>query len=135
MTSPTVNRQLDEAIIGALREVFDPCSLGQNVPVSIYDMGLVTGWTLRDADLQVQMCVTSPMCMRSPHFVDAAKQKLLALEGVQTVDCQIDPAVLWTPELMTESGRQAVDRVRVASRAAIPLRPRQWAEAPGAVRR
>lgn len=127
--STAVTSDVDVRIRAALESVFDPCSVAQQVPVSIYDMGLVQGWTLNEeGHLRVDMCVTSFMCMMSPHFVEASKDELRKLPEVRSVDCVIDPTVLWTPDRMTETGRDQMAARRTRSLDVVPLRPRQWKE-------
>jgi len=119
----TVNDNIREA----LRAVYDPCSIGQNVPVSIYDMGLVRDWALDDkGDLTVTMCVTSPLCMMSPHFVAAAKERLHALPEVESVNVVIDPTVMWHPDMMTPEGASSMTETRRKSMALMPVKPQQW---------
>jgi metal-sulfur cluster biosynthetic enzyme len=120
----------DEQIIAALHEVYDPCSLALNNPLSIVDMGLVNGWQL-DADgaLQVTMCVTGPGCLMAPKFTAGAREQLLKLPFVRTVDVEVDASVLWSPDLMTDRGRQQQRAAHQRARRLVPVRPQQWREA------
>ncbi|MCW2527182.1 MAG: Metal-sulfur cluster biosynthetic enzyme [Pseudonocardiales bacterium] len=118
---------VNDNIRDALSAVYDPCSIGQNNPVSIYDMGLVRDWVLdEDGRLTVNMCVTSPLCMMSPHFVSAAKAKLRDLPEVSDVDVLIDPSIMWTPELMTKAGADSMSATRRKSMRLAPVTPQAW---------
>jgi metal-sulfur cluster biosynthetic enzyme len=119
--------EIGESVVAALRHVYDPCSIGQNVPVSIYDMGLIQGWDLDgDGQLTLRVILTSPLCMMSPHFLGAAREKLQALDGVRVVSVLLDRDAVWTPDLMTDEGRATVDGARRRSMAAFPVAPQEW---------
>lgn len=120
----------DEQILAALHEVYDPCSLALNNPLSIVDMGLVNGWRL-DADgaLRVTMCVTGPGCLMAPKLTGAAREQLLELPFVRTVDVEVDASVMWTPDLMTDRGRELQRVAHRRARDVVAVRPQQWREA------
>lgn len=88
-----------QAILGA---VHDPCSVAAGRPMSVLDMGLVLDWDLEGDHLSVRFCVTSASCSMAPHFTEAAKQELLKLTGVESVDVVIDTDHLWLPEQMKQ---------------------------------
>ena len=54
MTSDSVTH---EAVVEALRDVYDP-----EIPVNVYDLGLVYEIQLTGADVYVQMTLTAPGC-------------------------------------------------------------------------
>jgi metal-sulfur cluster biosynthetic enzyme len=118
----------DEEVGKALEQVCDPCSIASNAPISIIDMGLVKGWTLGDAgDLVVRMCVTSACCTMAPNIVKGAEEVILrTVTGVRSVRVEIDPTIFWTPDSMTERGRQILAARRQASLAASKVAPQQW---------
>jgi metal-sulfur cluster biosynthetic enzyme len=117
----------DEEIRTALGRVYDPCSLAVNNPLSLIEMGLVRGWCLSsDGALRVRLCVTSPNCMMAPKFLEASRQELGRIEGLTSVEVEVDPSVFWTPELMTEGGRRSAALSRDRSRRGAPVRPQQW---------
>jgi metal-sulfur cluster biosynthetic enzyme len=125
-----VSADLDRRIELALGQVYDPCSLAANAPVSIVDLGLVLGWALDDrANLTVRLCVTSPCCTLAPNIARGVEHALRELPGIATIGVDLDGSVVWTPARMTRRGQATLRRRRQRSRAAVPLRPRQWREA------
>jgi metal-sulfur cluster biosynthetic enzyme len=117
----------DAAIRTALEQVCDPCSIAANAPVSILDMGLVTGWSVDDeSHLVVRMCVTSPSCTMGPHMVRAAEALLSTIPGLKSARVEIDPGAFWTPDHMTRRGKEEVGGRRSSSLAASPVAPQQW---------
>ena len=122
-----MSQDVDEAIRCALQQVCDPCSIAANVPLSLIDMGLVRGWSLDDqGNLVVQMCLTSPSCTMSPYMVKAAQELLTRIAGVKSARVEIDPGFFWTPELMTEQGRQLLSTGRASSVRNTKVAPQQW---------
>jgi metal-sulfur cluster biosynthetic enzyme len=121
--------ELDERIEETLHRVYDPCSLAAQNPISLVDMGLVREWTLDEAGhLDVRMCVTSACCTMSPHFVRASEAELAKLEGVTSVTVRVDAAVFWTPDLMSERGKEKLEERRRATIERTGVRPMMWKE-------
>lgn len=94
---------LDSQIRAVLSRIHDPCSVASGRPLSVIDMGLVTGWTLDGGTLRIGFCVTFPGCTMAPHFTEAAARDLAALPGVARVEVNVDPAFAWGPERMRTS--------------------------------
>lgn len=122
-----VSAGLHAAVGAALHRVVDPCSLTAKAPLSLVDMGLVD-WTADDATGQVavRLWVTGPSCVYGPRLAAAAEREIRRLEGVTAVDVSFDHDVLWSPSMMTPTGRAALAARRSSSLAAAPVRPRQW---------
>lgn len=90
----------DEAITAALNGVFDPCSVAALRPLGLVDMGLVLGWELRGTAVNVRICLTSGDCLMAPHFIEGARDRLLALDGIDSVEIAIDHDFLWSRDRM-----------------------------------
>jgi metal-sulfur cluster biosynthetic enzyme len=113
----------DDEIVDALRRVPDPCSIGQGRPMSIYDLGLVCDWELRDDVVSVRMCVTSPICGMAPHFLRQAREELERIPGIREARCHVDAAVFWTPERMSAEGSERLRAQRARTMAQRGQRP------------
>lgn len=108
----------------ALDQVYDPCSLTTNSPLSIQEMGLVRERRFDESGhVYVRMCVTGPSCMMIGSLVKGVEESVGSIAGVTGVSVQIDAGYFWTPTDMSESGREKLDEVRRASRASLPLIP------------
>ena len=122
-----MDQDLDGKIRAALHEVRDPCSVAANAPLSIIDMGLVRGWSVDEqANVLVEMCLTSPSCTMSPFMVRAAEAALLAVPGVTSARVHLAADFFWTPAEMTEKGRALLEGRRQGSMAATEVTPQQW---------
>jgi FeS assembly SUF system protein len=95
------NDVLKEAVITALKTVFDP-----EIPVNIYDLGLIYDVSINDEQLvHIQMTLTSPGCPVAQTFPGTVEQAVNVVEGVQdcTVELVWEPP--WTQERMSEVAR------------------------------
>ncbi len=91
---------LDE-IKEALRDVYDP-----EIPVNVYDLGLVYDIRLNGGEVYVQMTLTAPGCGMGPYIAQNAEWRIAEVEGVEDVevDMVFDPP--WNPEMITEDGKK-----------------------------
>lgn len=93
--------QLYEAVITALKGVFDP-----EIPVNIYDLGLIYKVTINeDKHVDVDMTLTTPGCPVAQTFPGTVEQAVNQVEGVKdcTVELVWEPP--WTQERMSEAAR------------------------------
>lgn len=99
-----MNEQIRDKIIENLKRVFDP-----EIPVNIYDLGLIYELTVDDNSVKVVMTLTSAFCPSAeeiPADVRAQIEKALTeLNTTRTtsVDVVFDPP--WTPERVSEEAR------------------------------
>lgn len=78
-----------EAIIDALKTVSDP-----EIMINIWDMGLVYKIEQKEnADVYIEMTVTSPMCPVAGVLPQQAAEAVASLEGVGEVEVRI----VWEP--------------------------------------
>ena len=98
MTSDSVTH---EAVVEALRDVYDP-----EIPVNVYDLGLVYEIQLTGVDVYVQMTLTAPGCGMGPYIAQQAEWRIAEVDGVDDVEVEMvfDPP--WSPELLTEDGKK-----------------------------
>ena len=86
-------------VIDALRTVYDP-----EIPVNIYDLGLIYGLDVDEATGQVsiRMTLTAPGCPVAATFPGTVEQAVRAVDGVREAHVELvwDPP--WTRELMSE---------------------------------
>ncbi|HKG39264.1 MAG TPA: iron-sulfur cluster assembly protein [Conexibacter sp.] len=121
---------LDEQVQAALAGVYDPCSVACSTPLSIVEMGLVLGWEY-DAEtrvLQLDMTVTSPGCFMVRNIIEAVERRFEPLEAVKRVVVRMHNDRVWTPAMMSDSGRETLAVRRREAVARIGLEPQQWRE-------
>lgn len=91
-----------ESILDALRTVKDP-----ELNVNIIDLGLVYTVQSREADAEVdvEMTLTSPACPAGPQIIRDAVGALEKLDGVSKANVKLVMSPPWTPERMTDAAR------------------------------
>lgn len=99
-----MNDLLKLQIIENLKQVFDP-----EIPVNIYDLGLIYELTVSDSDVKIVMTLTSAFCPSAEEIPQSVHLQVEnALEKLNTnrtisVDVVFDPP--WTPERVSEEAR------------------------------
>lgn len=90
--------ELESKIIAALRNVYDP-----EIPVNIYDLGLIYDVKIEGDKALVTMTLTAPNCPMADEVLADVQQKVKAVEEINdvNVDLTFDPA--WEKEMMTEA--------------------------------
>ncbi len=95
----------EEHVREALKQVVDP-----ELFINIVDLGLIYVVRLvpgegEQADVKIEMTMTSPMCPAAPQLVAGVKRVVADLEGVGQVDVQVVMDPPWTPDRMTDEAR------------------------------
>jgi FeS assembly SUF system protein len=99
-----MNEQIEQSIIAGLKTVYDP-----EIPVNIYELGLIYDLTVTDTDVKIVMTLTSAFCPSAeeiPEEVRAQVEKALTeLNTTRTTSVEVvfDPP--WTPERVSEEAR------------------------------
>ena len=92
--------ELEEKIVEVLKTVRDP-----EIPVDIHSMGLIYGIELDGGEVRIEMTLTTPNCPVAESLPNEVKEKVAALDGVDTVQVDLvwDPP--WTVEKLSEAAR------------------------------
>lgn len=92
---------LEARVIETLRTVYDP-----EIPVNIYDLGLVYGLDISLAgEVHVRMTLTAPNCPVAQSFPANVQEMLLCVPGVSDVQVELVWEPPWTRERMSEAAR------------------------------
>jgi FeS assembly SUF system protein len=91
---------LREQIIEAIQTVYDP-----EIPVNIYELGLIYDLVVESGEVWVKMTLTSPACPVAGTLPIEVENKIAAVPGVENVELELvwDPP--YTMEMMSESAR------------------------------
>jgi probable FeS assembly SUF system protein SufT len=94
-----------------LKTVFDP-----EIPVNVVDLGLIYDCRVQKTELGgnsvlVRMTLTAPGCGMGPAIAADARQKILAIEGVDDAEVELvwDPP--WNQSMISEEGRMKLGLV------------------------
>jgi FeS assembly SUF system protein len=95
-------KAIEEKVIDALRLVYDP-----EIPVNIYDLGLIYGIDVDDASgaVKVRMTLTAPACPVAGQIVADVTSRVESIDEVPGADVQLvwDPP--WSREMMSEAAQ------------------------------
>lgn len=88
------------SVIAALRDIFDP-----EIPVNIYDLGLIYGVDIAGGHVTVSMTLTTPHCPVAETMPGEVEMRVMAVPGVATADVNLvwDPA--WDPGKMSDEAK------------------------------
>jgi len=92
---------LYEAVIAALRDIFDP-----EIPVNIYDLGLIYGVEVSpEAAATVTMTLTTPHCPVAESMPGEVELRVASVPGIRDAEVNLvwDPP--WDPAKMSDEAR------------------------------
>ena len=91
---------LYENIIAALRDIFDP-----EIPVNIYDLGLIYAVEVDEGHIDVTMTLTTPHCPVAESMPADVQAKVESVPGVATCEVNLvwDPP--WDPAKMSDEAK------------------------------
>ena len=98
-TAPS-GADLHDRVVEALKTIYDP-----EIPVNIYDLGLIYRVEIKDGFAEVDMTLTSPGCpvaQTFPGMVEGAVKLVPGISGA-AVELVWDPP--WTQTLISEAAR------------------------------
>ena len=92
------NFELEKAIIDTVKTVYDP-----EIPVNIYDLGLIYEINVEDEGaVRIVMTLTSPNCPVAESLPEEVYDKVMAIEGVNSVELNMTFDPPWTKDMLSE---------------------------------
>ena len=85
--------QLEELVVEALREVYDP-----EISINVYDLGLIYNLKVKGDHVHVQHTLTSMMCPFADQICQDITDAVKGVEGVVTVEREL----VWDPPFSIE---------------------------------
>ena len=70
---------IEEEIVKMLRTVYDP-----EIPVNIYDLGLIYNIEENDGTVKIEMTLTAPNCPAADFIIEDVRMKVESIENVKT---------------------------------------------------
>ena len=92
--------ELKDKIIDFIKKIYDP-----EIPVNIYELGLIYKIEIIDQTVNIDMTLTSPNCPVAEELPNAVKHNIMKLDEVKSVNLKLvwDPP--WTKDKMSESAK------------------------------
>ena len=95
-----MKQELEDKLVAELKTIYDP-----EIPVNIYDLGLIYNLKEDNGKLEVEMTLTAPGCPVADQIVQEIKDKMELVDGIEeaTINLVFDPP--WDMEMMTEEAK------------------------------
>ncbi len=91
---------LQQAVIDALKEIYDP-----EIPVNIYDLGLIYGVDVDEGHVVVTMTLTTPSCPVAESMPGEVELRVGAVPGVGDAEVNLVWEPAWNPANMSDDAR------------------------------
>ena len=92
--------ELKEKVIAEIKKIYDP-----EIPVNIYELGLIYDIAINDKDVIVKMTLTTPNCPVAESLPKEVKDSIMEIKEVNKVDLDLvwDPP--WDKSMMSEAAK------------------------------
>ncbi|MBQ4358308.1 MAG: iron-sulfur cluster assembly protein [Paludibacteraceae bacterium] len=92
--------KLEERIVEVLKTVYDP-----EIPVNIYDLGLVYKIDVDGTVVSIDMTFTAPSCPMADFILDDVKQKVEGVTGITKAIVNLVYEPEWSRDMMSEEAK------------------------------
>ena len=91
---------LKEKVISEIKKIYDP-----EIPVNIYELGLIYDISVKGNDVSVKMTLTTPNCPVAESLPKEVKDSIMEIKDVDKVDLELvwDPP--WDKSMMSEAAK------------------------------
>ena len=93
----------NDLVIKVLKTVFDP-----EIPVDIYELGLIYNIDIQGSKVKVDMTLTAPNCPEAESLPVTVKERVEQLQGVEEAEVEIVWEPRWNPEMMSEEAKLTI---------------------------
>ena len=92
--------ELGEKIVRTLKTIYDP-----EIPVDIYELGLIYDIKVNGRKADIKMTLTSPNCPVAESLPKEVKEGAMQVEGVDDVNLELvwDPP--WNKDMMSDAAK------------------------------
>ena len=91
---------LKEKVITEIKKIYDP-----EIPVNIYELGLIYDISIKDKDVSVKMTLTTPNCPVAESLPKEVKDSILEIKEVNKVDLDLVWEPPWDKSMMSEAAK------------------------------
>ena len=91
---------LKEQIIVEIRKIYDP-----EIPVNIYELGLIYDVKIKEDTVKIIMTLTSPNCPVAESLPQDVKNSAMQVVGIEKVDLDLVFEPEWNKDMMSEAAK------------------------------
>lgn len=90
----------EQKVIAMIKQCYDP-----EIPVNVYDLGLIYHVLVEDGKVHIVMTLTSPTCGMGPYIVEEVKRKVHQIPEVKSVEVELvfDPP--WDKSKLSDAAK------------------------------
>ena len=95
-----MSTEIKQKIIAEIKKIYDP-----EIPVNIYELGLIYDITVNGNEAKIKMTLTTPNCPVAESLPKEVKDSVMQVEGIDKVDLDLvwDPP--WDKSMMSEAAK------------------------------
>ena len=91
---------LKEKVIAEIKKIYDP-----EIPVNIYELGLIYDISIKNKDVSVKMTLTTPNCPVAESLPKEVKDSIMEIKEVDKVDLDLVWEPPWDKSMMSEAAK------------------------------
>ena len=91
---------LKEEVIKEIKKIYDP-----EIPVNIYDLGLIYDISVSDKHVDIMMTLTSPNCPVADTLPKNVKENIEKIKDVSSAEVKLTWNPPWKKDMMTEAAK------------------------------
>ncbi len=92
--------EIKNNIIDEIRKIYDP-----ELPVNIYELGLIYDTQVKGKKAEIKMTLTSPNCPVAESLPKEVKDNIMKIEGVSEVNLNLVWEPPWNKDKMSEAAK------------------------------
>jgi FeS assembly SUF system protein len=92
--------EIKEKIIKEIKTIYDP-----EIPVNIYDLGLIYDVQVDKKKAKIKMTLTSPNCPVAESLPKDVKDVAMQVEEIEEVDLELVWEPPWSKDMMSEAAK------------------------------
>ena len=102
-TALAADAPLSQRVIAVLRKIYDP-----ELPVNIYDLGLIYAIDIQGRDVTIEMTLTSPNCPVAGSLPAAVETRLKQIDDIGEVSVKLTWDPPWHMDRLTDEVKLAL---------------------------
>lgn len=95
-----MTKELENRIITEIKTIYDP-----EIPVNIYDLGLIYNLKEEQGVLEIEMTLTAPNCPAADNIMAEVKGKTEMITGISETKINLVFEPEWDMNMMTEEAK------------------------------
>ena len=103
-TTNEVNLINKEEVIKCIKTVMDP-----EIPVNLYDLGLIYSIKNSDNNILIEMTLTNPNCPVAGQMPANVAKSIEKINGLRSIEVKLVWEPTWNKDLMSEDAKLALD--------------------------